>query len=164
MPYLPQAAELKDKVLRAHAEMENLRSRTAVQSEKERRFAVQALVKDLLEVADNMERALQALPAHVAAAAEEGTQPEGAEGPAVALHQLAVGLSMTAKALHKALGKHHVQRFQPQPGEALDPNCMSALFQLPVAGQEKGTVAVVTKSGYRLNERVIRPAEVGVVA
>jgi molecular chaperone GrpE len=71
---------------------------------------------------------------------------------------------MTAKALHKALGKHHVQRFQPQPGEALDPNCMSALFQLPVAGQEKGTVAVVTKSGYRLNERVIRPAEVGVVA
>ncbi len=150
-------------MLRAHADMENLRTRTARQSENDRRFAVQSFVKDLLDVADNMDRALAALPPDVAAAAEAGTQPEGAQGAAVTLHQLAVGLSMTAKALHKSLGKHGVVRFNPAPGDALDPHSMAALFQVPMPDKEKGTVAVVTKCGYRLHDRVIRPAEVGTV-
>lgn len=158
-------AEYQDKVLRAHAEMENLRSRTARQSEQERRFAVSSFAKDLLDVADNMDRALAALPAPVREAAEAGEAPAGAEGAAATLHQLAVGLSMTAKALAKALGKHGVVRFEPSVGDALDPHSHHALFQLPAQpGQEKGAVAAVTKAGYRLHDRVLRPAEVGVVA
>jgi len=156
-------ADLQDRVLRTHADMENLRQRTARQSETERRFAVQGLAKDLLDVADNMERCLLALPDDTRAAAEAGVQPEGAGAAGVALHQLAVGLSMTARVLEKALSKHGVQRFKPDDGAALDPHAMHALFQLPCpAGKERGTVAVVTKTGYRLHDRVIRPAEVGV--
>ena len=159
-------AEFKDKVLRAHAEMENLRQRTARQSETERRFAVQELVKDLFDVADNLDRALGSLPADVRAAAEAGKPRAGADagGDSAALHQLAVGVGMTAKTLAKALAKHGVLRFDPQPGDALDPHSMFALFQLPGGpGAEKGSVAVVTKPGYKLHDRIIRPAEVGVV-
>jgi molecular chaperone GrpE len=166
-----QVSDYKDKVLRAHAEMENLRERTKRQSESDRKFAVQALLKDLLDVADNLRRALQALPPAVAAAAESGTPPEaaGGEGEAAAtanaLHQLAVGVSMTDKVLAKALSKHGAVRFDPL-GEEFDPASMAALFKVPVAqagGKKAGTVAMVTKAGYRLNDRVIRPADVGVV-
>jgi molecular chaperone GrpE len=160
--------DYKDKVLRAHAEMENLRERTKRQSESDRKFAVQALLKDLLDVADNLRRALQALPPAVAAAAESGTPPEAAGDAAAtanALHQLAVGVSMTDKVLSKALAKHGAVRFDPL-GEEFDPASMAALFKVPVAqagGKKPGTVAMVTKAGYRLNDRVIRPADVGVV-
>lgn len=158
---------MKDKVLRAHAEMENLRQRTSRQSETDRRFAVQGLAKELLDVADNMDRALAALPSETRAAAEEGVAPaSAAESPAAtALHQLAVGLSMTGRALAKVMGKHGVVRFDPAVGDALDPHAMHALFQLPCPeGREKGTVAVVTKPGYKLHDRIIRPAEVGTFA
>ena len=84
--------------------MANLRDRTARQSENDKRFAVQSFAKDLLDVADNLERAMAALPPDVAAAAESGTAPgEGAPMQAVVLHQLAVGVSLTSKALAKAL-------------------------------------------------------------
>jgi molecular chaperone GrpE len=149
-------------VLRVHAEMENLRARTARQSEADRKFAVQALLKDLLDVADNLGRALAALPRDVAAAAEAGSPPEGGDAIAAALHQLAVGVSMTDKALAKALGKHGAEKFDPL-GQPFDPNTMMALFKVPDPSKEAGTVAMVTKPGYRLNDRVIRPAEVGVV-
>jgi molecular chaperone GrpE len=145
--------------------MENLRARTARQSETERRFAVQGLAKDLLDVADNMDRCLGALPAEARAAAEAGQQPAGADASGVALHQLSVGLAMTSRVLAKSLAKHGVVRFDPEPGCALDPHAMHALFQLPCPpGREKGAVAVVSKPGYKLHDRVIRPAEVGVFA
>lgn len=163
---LPQLGELKDKVLRAHADMENLRFRTAQQSDNAKRFAVQSFAKDLLDVADNLDRAMATLPADVAAAAEAGTPPAGAtEGQGAVLHQLAVGVSLTARTLAKTLAKHGCVRFEPKAGEALDPHTMAALFQVPPspAASEKGTVAIVTKAGYKLNDRVIRPAEVGVV-
>jgi len=160
--------DYKDQVARAHAEMENLRKRTQRQSENDRKFAVQALLKDLLDVADNLTRALQALPPAVAAAAESGAPQEvagDAAATANALHQLAVGVSMTDKVLAKALAKHGAVRFDPS-GEEFDPDCMAALFKVPSAqagGLAPGTVAMVTKAGYRLNDRVIRPADVGVV-
>jgi molecular chaperone GrpE len=156
--------DYKDRVLRAHAEMENLRARTARQSEADRKFAVTALLKDLLDVADNLGRALAALPAPVRAAADAGAAPEGADATAAALHQLAVGVAMTDKALAKALGKHGAEKFDPA-GQQFDPHSMMALFKVPADAANKGaagTVAMVTKPGYRLNERVIRPAEVGV--
>ena len=146
--------------------MANLRDRTSRQSENDKRFAVQSFAKDLLDVADNLDRAMAALPRDVAAAAESGTAPgEGAPMQAVVLHQLAVGVSLTAKALAKALARHGCVRFEPKPGDALDPHTMAALFQVPPteAAKEKGSVAVVTKAGYKLNDRVIRPADVGVV-
>ena len=161
-----QVKEYKDSVLRHHADMENLRQRTARQSESDRKFAVQGLVKDLLDVADNLGRALAALPPDVAAAAVAGVEPEGAEGATKTLHQLAVGVAMTDKVLAQALARHGAVKFNPQLGDELDPHSMMALFKVAPAaapGLAPGTVAMVTKPGYRLADRVIRPAEVGVV-
>lgn len=143
--------------------MENLRARTARASEADRKFAVQSLIKDLLDVADNLQRGLASLPAEVASAAESGSAPPQPASPeAVALHQLAVGVSMTDKALAKALRKHGAERYSPAVGDAFDANSMAALFILPAPGVEKGAVAAITKAGYKLHDRVIRPAEVGV--
>ncbi len=153
--------DYKDRVLRAHAEMENLRERTKRQSEADRKFAVQKLLVDLLEVADNLGRALGALPPPVRAAAEAGEQPEGADATMTALHQLAVGLSMTDKALAKALGKHGAQKCVPL-GEPYNANTMEAAFKVPNTGKEKGSVVHVQTPGYTLNDRVIRAAVVGI--
>ena len=152
--------DYKDKVLRAHAEMENLRARTARQSEADRKFAVAGLLKDLLDAADNLQRALAALPADVAASAAAGTAPPGADATTAALHQLAVGVRMTDATLGKALAKHGAVRFEPL-GEPFDPHAMNALFNVPDGSKPVGTVAVVTKAGYKLHDRVGGPADVG---
>lgn len=141
--------------------MENLRARTTRQAADARAFAVQGLARAMLDVADNLERAGAA-----AAAAVDGPGAAGGAAPAdpaAALASLREGVALTERVLQAAFRGAGVEKFSPAPGDAFDPNEQAALFEVPAPpGVEAGAVAVVTKAGYRLNGRIVRPAEVGV--
>jgi molecular chaperone GrpE len=137
-------AELKDRLLRTLAEMENLRKRTAREVTDARVYGVTALARDLLGVADNMRRALEALTPALRASAEPGE-----------------GVELTERELEKALDKNGVQQFNPR-GEKFDPNFHQAMFEVPNASVPAGSVVEVMQPGYKIGERVLRPALVGV--
>jgi molecular chaperone GrpE len=154
-----QAAEMKDKLLRTLADMENLRERSARQIDSNKQYAVQSFAKSLLDVADNLERAAGAVP-------EAALQPDsGMSAADVSKHlrTLLQGVQLTDKQLTSALKQHGVEKFGSL-GEKFDPNMHSALFEMPDPSKEPGTVGAVTKNGYMLNGRVMRAADVGVVA
>jgi len=156
-------ADYKDKLIRTLADMENLRERTARQVENSQKFAVQGFVKDLLDVSDNFERALAAVDVDYLKSGGEGEAEAKAEGKAFGfLKSLHEGIEMTEKQMLSVLKKNGVERFDPT-GQPFDPNLHEARFEVPVPDKEPGTVVVVTKVGYTLHDRVIRPAEVGVV-
>ena len=148
-----QVKDLNDKLLRTLADMENLRERTRRQAEAAGKFAIQGFCKDLLDVADNMGRA----------ASTVGLDEDAdATKTAATLKSLHEGVLMVEKQLATTLAKHGVEKYDPT-GEPFDANDHMALFNVPlVEGAEAGTVAAVTKAGYRLHDRVIRAAEVGV--
>ena len=149
-------AALKDRLVRALADMENLRERTARQAESAKAFAVQGLVKSLLDVADNLERAREAAGVGADAADADATAPKR-------LSALVEGVDLTERVLLSAFRGAGVERFDPA-GALFDPNEMEAVFQVPPSpgGPPAGHVAAVAKVGYRLNGRVVRPAQVGV--
>ncbi|DBA93153.1 hypothetical protein WJX79_000436 [Trebouxia sp. C0005] len=156
-----QVADYKDKLVRVLADMENLRERTARQAEQSRSFAIQGFVKSLLDVADNLERAAGSV-------TDQSLQGLNSDGKALTAQQsskllkgLLEGVHLTDRILVQALKQNGVEKFSPL-GAKFDPNMHSALFQIPDAQKEAGTVVVVTKSGYSLNGRVVRAAEVGV--
>mmetsp|Transcript_9641 Transcript_9641/g.19147 ORF Transcript_9641/g.19147 Transcript_9641/m.19147 type:complete len:309 (-) Transcript_9641:94-1020(-) len=148
--------DAKDKLVRTLADMENLRERTSRQLEEARQFATQGLVKSLVEVADNLERAASSVLKDVDEA------EIGVDRAMSLLHSLKDGVEMTDGILMKILEKEGVKRYDPL-GEAFDPNMHNALFEVPDATKEPGTVAVVIKKGYMLHDRAVRAAEVGVV-
>jgi molecular chaperone GrpE len=152
-----QAADLKDQLLRTLADMENLRTRTRRDVDNAKQFAVQGFVKSLLDVADNLERA--------AGLEQPGNgQQASAEQATKQYRSLMEGVKLTQKILDQVFRQFGVERFSPL-NEKFDPNTSSALFSLPASeGKEPGTVAVVTKTGYKLHGRIVRPAEVGVTA
>ncbi len=130
----------QDRVLRMQAEMENLRRRTARELADERRYAPLPFVRDLLDVLDNIDRAIEA--------GEKA--PEGSG--------LLEGFRMVGKQLRSLLEKHGVHPIAAD-GEPFDPNFHEALLQQP-STQPSGTVLMVTKAGYQLYDRVVRPAQV----
>lgn len=144
--------DLNDKLLRTLADMENLRERTRRQAEVAEKFAIQGFCKDLLDVADNLGRAV---------ATVETDEDADAEKVKRTLNSLHEGVLMVEKQLASTFGKHGVEKFDPI-GEEFDPNSHMALFNVPDGEKEAGTIAAVTKPGYKLHDRVIRPAEVGV--
>jgi molecular chaperone GrpE len=144
-----QLAEAKDRVLRTLAEMENLRNRTAREIEDARKYAVTGFARDLLEVADNLGRALASVPQE----ARENDE---------AVKNLMLGVEMTQRSLLGALEKHRVRRIEPQKGDRFDPNLHQAMFEVPTDQQAPGTVAEVMQAGYVLADRLLRPALVGV--
>ena len=95
--------------------------------------------------------------------AAEAGEAAGAGSHARLLKELVAGITLTEKQLLKAFGKYGVERFDPV-GQKFDPNMHMALFKVPDASKEADTVAVVTKAGYKMHDRIVRPAEVGVVA
>jgi molecular chaperone GrpE len=143
-------SELKDRLLRALAEMENLRRRTEREVADARAYGVTNLARDMLSVADNLERALQAAPAEAREA-----DP--------ALKALFDGVELTERELHAALGRHGVVKLDPQ-GEKFDPNFHQAMYQAPNPELPAGTVSEVVQAGWKIGERVLRPALVGVAA
>ncbi|MGD0026144.1 MAG: nucleotide exchange factor GrpE [Xanthobacteraceae bacterium] len=143
------AAELKDKLLRTLAEMENLRKRTEREVADARLYGVASLARDMLVVADNMRRALDAVAPEVRASAQAGVKA------------LIDGVELTERELVKALEKNGVRQFTPQ-GEKFDPNLHQAMFEVPSASVLAGSVVQVVQPGYMIGERVLRPALVGV--
>ncbi len=143
-----EVAELKDRVLRTLAEMENLRRRTEREIADSRTYAVTGFARDLVGVSDNIRRALDA------------AQDAGVvlEGPAKALVD---GVELTERELLKVLEKNGVKKFDPQ-GQKFDPNLHQAMFEVPDARVPSGSVVQVIQPGYTIGDRVLRPALVGV--
>jgi len=142
-------AELKDKLLRALAEMENLRRRTEKEVADTRSYAVTAFARDMLSVADNLRRAIETIPAEAR---------KSADG---ALAGLIDGIELTERELAKALERHGVRKVDPA-GQKFDPNLHQAMFEAPHDSLAKGQVHTVVQPGYAIGERVLRPALVGV--
>jgi molecular chaperone GrpE len=143
------AAEYKDKLLRVLAEMENLRRRTEREIADSRAYGISSFARDILAVADNMDRALQALDSEIR---------EKADGSVKALLD---GVELTERELHKVLEKHGVRKFEPL-GEKFDPNLHQAMFEQQDESRPAGTVAQVIQPGYTIAGRVLRPALVAV--
>ncbi|KAK8622946.1 hypothetical protein V6N13_117843 [Hibiscus sabdariffa] len=149
--------EMKDKVVRALAEMENVMARTRREAENSKKFAVQNFAKGLLDVADNLGRAS----AHVKGSFSKIDESEDTAGAVPLLKTLLEGVEMTEKQLGEVFRKFGIEQFDPT-NEPFDPNMHNAVFQVPDNSKPPGTVAHVLKVGYMLYDRVIRPAEVGV--
>lgn len=140
-----EKAELKDRLLRTLAEMENLRRRTEREVSDARTYGVTAFARDVLSVADNLRRALDNIPAE----ARTGAQA------------LVEGVELTERDLLKTLEKHGVKKREPL-GEKFNPNLDQAMFELPDATKPSGTVVQVVQAGYVIGDRVLRPSMVGV--
>ncbi len=143
-----EIAELKDRLLRAVAETENLRRRAEREKAEATLYAATSFARDMLSVADNLGRAL----ASVDPVARE-TDP--------ALKGLIDGVEVTRRELHNVFERHGIQRFDPK-GQKFDPNFHQAMFELPTGDAAPGTVMETIQAGYRIGERVLRPAMVGV--
>jgi molecular chaperone GrpE len=143
------AADFKDRLLRTLAEMENLRKRTEREVTDARLYGVASFARDLLGVADNMRRALDAVSPELRASAEAGVKA------------LIDGVELTERELLKALEKNGVRQFSPR-GEKFDPNVHQAMFEVPNPAVPAGSVVEVVAPGYMIGERVLRPAMVGV--
>lgn len=141
--------ELKDRTLRTLAEMENLRRRTEREVADGRTYAVTNFARDVLNVADNIRRALDSVPAEARAAAEG------------ALKGLIDGIELTERDMAKTLERHGVKPVEPK-GQRFDPNRHQAMFEVPDPEVPAGTVVQVVQSGYVIGDRVLRPALVGV--
>jgi molecular chaperone GrpE len=144
-----EAADLKDRLLRTLAEMENLRRRTEREVADARVYAVTNFARDILAVADNMERAMKALDDEIREKADAGVKA------------LLDGVEITERELLKVMEKHGITKLEPK-GQKFDPNLHQAMFELPDPSVPNGTVVQVMQPGYKIGERVLRPAMVGV--
>src|SRR5262249_16256822 len=144
-----EAAELKDKLLRTLADMENLRKRTEREVADARLYGIAVFARDVLAVADNMHRALEAIGLEL----RETTDPK--------VRALIEGVELTERELLKILEKNGVKKFSPQ-GEKFDPNLHQAMYEVATPDQPPGLVAQVIQAGYMIGDRVLRPALVAV--
>lgn len=146
-----EVTELRSVRMRLLAEMENTRTIARRDVENAKTYAIQKFAKELLDVADNLERALAATPDH---GLEEGSH----------VLQLHDGVSATERELLKLFEQQGIHKFG-EVGDAFDPNKHDAMFQVPPgAGAEPGTVAQVIVKGFTFKDRVLRPAQVGAVS
>jgi molecular chaperone GrpE len=142
-------AQLKDRVLRTLAEMENLRRRTEREVADAKTYGVTSFARDMLSVVDNLARALEHLP----------TESRALADPQV--RSLIEGVELTARDLEAVLGRHGVKKLDPK-GQKFDPNFHQAIFEAPDESLPAGTVSQVVQSGWTIGDRVLRPAMVGV--
>lgn len=146
-PQSDEVAALRDQLLRALAEQENIRRRGARERDETARFATANLARDVLPALDNLRRALESV-------AGDNADPM--------TQNLLSGVAATERALVSALAKHGISRISPAPGEPFDPNWHEAISVVDGSAHPPGTVAEVLQPGYRLHERLLRPAVVGV--
>ena len=144
-----EVAEARDKMLRTLAEMENLRQRTRREVSDAKTYGITGFARDVLDIADNLQRALDAVPAEARAAADPG------------LKALIEGVELTERSLLNALEKNGVKKFDPT-GEKFDPNFQQAMYEVPDPSVPSGTVVQVVQSGFMIGDRILRPALVGV--
>jgi molecular chaperone GrpE len=143
-------ADLKDRLLRSIADMENLRNRSRREQEDALKYANTNFARDVLNVSDNLRRALESV-------------PEGAEAENEALKTLRDGIDMTERELLSVFERHGIEQISPM-GEKFDHNAHQAMFKVPGANAEPGTIVQVVQTGYMLRDRLLRPAMVGVAA
>ncbi len=136
-----ELASLQDRNLRLHAEMQNLRDRTAREIATERRYAALPIMRELLPVVDNIDRAIEA--------AEKAGEAEN----------LLAGFRLVRQQLVTLLAQHHCEEIEAA-GEPFDPNFHEAILQQPSPDVPEGHVSMVTQTGYRLHDRVVRPSQV----
>ena len=140
---------LKDQLLRALADVENMRRRTERELESARKYAHTGFARDLVGAIDNLSRAIDAAPA-----ADEAPSPEALSG-------LFTGLEMSWTEIQSTMERHGIRRVDPK-GEKFDYNLHQAMFEVPSDAHEPGTVVEVVQHGYVLHDRLLRPAMVGV--
>jgi molecular chaperone GrpE len=143
-----ELAETKDRLLRALAEVENLRRRSARELDEARKYAISGFARELLEVDDNLSRALESIPPR--AADEIGF-----------VKTLAEGVAITQKALAACFERHQIAKITPELGEKFDHNRHQAMLEVE-SDQPPGTIAQVLQPGYVIADRLLRPALVGV--
>jgi len=143
-----EIADLKDKLLRALADMENLRRRAQKDREDALKYSAANFARDMLSVGDNLRRAIESIP-------EEG-DPDGA-----ALVAFIEGVALTEKDLLSALERHGIKKIEPM-GEKFDPQFHEAMFEIPTPDADNGTVMQVIETGYVIHDRLLRPAKVGI--
>ncbi|HEY7800217.1 MAG TPA: nucleotide exchange factor GrpE [Hyphomonadaceae bacterium] len=143
--------ELKDNMLRALAETDNVRKRANRQIEDARVYAVEKFARDLLAVSDNLQRAIDSVPADQRAALPD------------AVRTALEGVELTQKELVTVLARHGVTAIDAAPGAAFDPALHQAVTQIPSA-QPAGSVAQLFQAGWRIGDRTLRAAMVAVSA
>jgi molecular chaperone GrpE len=143
-----EIARLKNEYLRALAETENVRRRAARDREEANQYAISSFARDLLSVADNLQRAL-------------GSVAEDARKQDPALDALMSGVELTEKELQSVLDRHGVKRILAT-GQPFDPHVHEALYEIPDASVPHGTVLQEVQSGYTIHDRTLRPARVGI--
>lgn len=144
-----ELADMKDRLLRTLAEMENLRKRTEREVADARTYGISSFARDVLTVADNMHLALEALDKELRETADSSVK------------SLLDGVEMTERALLNALEKHGVKRIEPA-GQKFDPNKHQAMYEAENDKVPAGHVAQVIQAGYTIGDRVLRPALVAV--
>ncbi|HUQ35213.1 MAG TPA: nucleotide exchange factor GrpE [Aestuariivirga sp.] len=144
-----EAAALKDRLLRLAAEMENLRKRTEREKAEATLYAASNFARDLLSVADNLSRALQALPSDERDSAGEIEK------------NLIAGVEVTERELLNVFQRHGIRKIEAV-GQKFDPNFHQAMFEIPTSEKPPGTVMQELQSGYAVGERCLRPSLVGV--
>ena len=143
-----EIAELKDKLLRTLADMENLRRRSQKDREDAVKFSAANFARDMLSVADNLRRATESI-------------PKEDETDGVSLAAFIEGISLTEKELISTLERHGIRKIEPM-GEKFDPKFHEAMYEVPSADAENGTVMQVVEAGYVIYDRLLRPAKVGI--
>lgn len=143
-----EATRLKDHMMRALAETDNIRKRSIKEREDAGKYAISAFAKEMIEIADNFQRAIDAVPAEAKAA--DGV-----------LKNLMDGIEATERAMLKSMEKHGIRKIEPL-GQMFDPNFHEVMFESPLPGKPGGTIIQVIEPGYVLNDRLLRPARVGV--
>jgi molecular chaperone GrpE len=142
-------AGLKDKLLRALADMENLRRRTEREVSDAKSYGATNFAREMLALADNLQRAIDTVPQ---------AERQGLDAKVVSLIE---GVELIERDFHSRLARFGVKRLEPLGGR-FDPNLHEALFEIPDESKPAGTVAQVIEPGYTIGERVLRPAKVGV--
>lgn len=141
--------EMRDKLLRTIAEMENLRKRTEREVSDTRSYAIAGFARDMLTATDSLSRALMVLPAE----ARDSADPT--------VKSLIEGIEMTEREMQRLLAKHGVKPIEAE-GQKFDPHKHQAMFEVPDPSRPEGTVVQVVQAGFAIGDRVLRPAMVGV--
>ena len=143
-----EADDYKDKWMRAHAEIDNVRKRTEREKEEIAKYAVTKLARDIVGVGDNLQRAIGAIPV-------------GAAEQDPALKSFLEGVMLTERDLLNALDRHGIKRLLPLD-EPFNPHLHQAMMEMPRSDVPEGTIVEVFQPGFTIEDRVLRPAMVAV--
>ncbi|KAJ2931339.1 hypothetical protein H1R20_g5758, partial [Candolleomyces eurysporus] len=156
-----EVTDLKSRLQYLQADFLNLQRNAAKEKDQTKDFAITRFASDLLETVDVLAIAIKSVP-NAALSPSNSSPPAGLDkSHAAYLKDLHTGVDMTHRMLLQTLAKYHVTPFDPT-GEQFDPNQHEALYQAPIPGKEPGTVIDTQKIGYKIKDRVLRAAQVGV--